>query len=94
MLARLIEIQSFLNSIKAPDNRMIPILYEVMLGTKAVLVMPDHFILPDVAHALGSRAKNIGNNLASQFLAGVQFMHQQNVAHLDIKPDNILVTLY
>ena len=34
---------------------MIPILYEVVLGTKAILVMPERFILPDVAHALGSR---------------------------------------
>ena len=87
--SRELEIHSFLSRIESLDNHTIPILYEVALGTKAVLVMPDRFILSDVATSV---FENSGNNLASQFLAGVRFMHQQNVAHLDLKPDNILIT--
>ncbi|KIM25598.1 hypothetical protein M408DRAFT_37565, partial [Serendipita vermifera MAFF 305830] len=30
--------------------------------------------------------------LARQLLEGVAFMHQQLVAHLDLKPDNMVVT--
>ncbi|KIM32206.1 hypothetical protein M408DRAFT_58016, partial [Serendipita vermifera MAFF 305830] len=29
--------------------------------------------------------------LARQFLEGVAFMHQQFIAHLDLKPDNMVV---
>jgi serine/threonine protein kinase len=30
-------------------------------------------------------------DLTQQFIEGVAFMHQQSIAHLDLKPDNILV---
>ena len=33
-----------------------------------------------------------GNSLASQFVEGVRFLHDQNVAHLDLKPHNIVIT--
>jgi len=33
-----------------------------------------------------------GDDLASQSLVGVQFMHQHNVAHLDLKPNSIFLT--
>ena len=41
--SRELEIDSFLNSIKSPDNHTVPVLYEVMLEMKAVLVMPILF---------------------------------------------------
>ena len=87
--ARELAIHSFLNSVKSRDNHTVPILQEVVLGTKAIIVMPDELVLPYVANSVFETS---GNDLASQFLAGVRFMHQQNVAHLDLKPDNILVT--
>jgi len=51
--------------------------------------MPERLVLADVAHSVFDAR---GNDLAYQFLEGVQFMHQQNVAHLDLKPENILLT--
>ena len=52
--------------------------------------MLDELALPYVASLVLEAS---GNDLASQFLAGVRFMHQENVAHLDLKPDNLLVAL-
>jgi len=51
--------------------------------------MPVELALPHVPEAV---LKTGGNSLAYQFLEGVRFMHQHNVAHLDLKPDNIVVT--
>jgi serine/threonine protein kinase len=88
--SRELEIHSFLSSVKSRDNHTIPILHRLALGTKAIIVMPDELVLPYVANSVFETS---GDDLASQFLAGVRFMHQQNVAHLDLKPENILVTL-
>ena len=68
---------------------MIPILHTVALGTGPMIVMPDQLVLTYVASSVFEIS---GDDFASQFIAGVRFMHQQNVAHLDLKPDNILVT--
>jgi len=38
-------------------------------------------------------SKASGNDLAHQFLEGVRFIHENKVAHLDLKPDNILVRM-
>ena len=51
--------------------------------------MPVELALPHVPEAV---LKTGGNSLAYQFLEGVRFMHQHLVAHLDLKPDNIVVT--
>ena len=88
--SRELEIHSFLTASSSRDNHTIPILHEVALGTKSVVVMPDELVLLYVANSVFETS---GNDLASQFLAGVRFMHQENVAHLDFKPDNLLVTL-
>jgi serine/threonine protein kinase len=51
--------------------------------------MHDEVVLRYVPRSsLGSR----GNSFAQQFLEGVRFMHRHNVAHLDLKPDNIVIT--
>ena len=87
--SRELEIHSFLNSVKSKDNHTIPILHTIALSTGPIIVMPDQLVLTYVASSVFETS---GDNLASQFIAGVRFMHQQNVAHLDLKPDNILVT--
>ena len=51
--------------------------------------MHDEVVL---RHVCSSFLQSRGNSLALQFLEGVQFMHRHNVAHLDLKPDNIVIT--
>ena len=51
--------------------------------------MPEEQALSNV---LDSHLKTTGNSLASQFFEGVRFLHEQNVAHLDLKPGNIVIT--
>jgi serine/threonine protein kinase len=82
-------IHSFLSSVKSQHNHTIPILDEVALNIGTIIAMPYEQVLRDVPDSV---FKTKGNSLAYQFLKGVQFMHQQNVAHLDLKPDNIVVT--
>jgi len=43
--------------------------------------------------ALSQLPKTKGRLLAHQFLEGVRFMHKNHVAHLDLKPDNIVVAM-
>src|SRR6267154_3020309 len=83
-------IHSFLVSVKSQANHMIGILDEVTLETGTIIVMPDEWVLPNVPDSV---FKASGNDLTHQFLEGVQFMHKNKVAHLDLKPDNILVTI-
>jgi len=82
-------IHSFLSSIKSECNHTIHILDQIALGIEKVIVMPAEVALPNVYDAV---FKTGGNRLAYQFLEGVRFMHQQRVAHLDLKADNIVVT--
>jgi hypothetical protein len=82
-------IHSLLSSVKSPFNHTVPILDEVALGVEKITVMPKETALPDVPDSV---FKTRGDDLAHQFLEGVQFMHGQRVAHLDLKPKNILVT--
>ena len=50
--------------------------------------MREEVVLRNVSDSF---LKPRGNNLAQQFLEGVQFMHRYRVAHLDLKPDNIVI---
>ena len=83
-----LEIHAFLNSIKSELNHTIPILDEIALDVGMVIVMPEERVLRFVGDSVFATR---GNDLALQLLEGVQFMHQHLVAHLDLKPDNILV---
>ena len=83
------EIHSFLNNIKSEHNHTISILDEVILGVEKIIAMPNEWAFPDVPLSVFETS---GDDLANQLLEGVQFMHKNKVAHLDLKPDNILVT--
>ena len=84
------KIHSFLCSVKSACNHTVPIIDEVELDNRKVIVMPRETVLSGV---LDQVFETSGNDLAHQFLEGVHFMHRQCVAHLDLKPSNILVTL-
>jgi serine/threonine protein kinase len=82
-------IHSFLSSLKVPQNHTIPILDIIPLELEKVIVLPREGVL---SNFLDSELETTGNSLASQLLEGVRFLHEQNVAHLDLKPDNIVIT--
>jgi serine/threonine protein kinase len=82
-------IHSFLSSIKSQRNHTVPILEEIALDMETIIAMPHEQVLPFVADSV---FETKGDGLARQFLEGVQFIHEQYVAHLDLKPDNIVVT--
>ena len=81
-----LEIHSFLSRVKSECNRTIPILDEFALDIGTIIAMKHELVLRNVPDSV---FKMRGDDLGRQFLGGVQFMHQQNVAHLDLKPDNI-----
>ena len=83
-----IKIHAFLNSVKSELNHTIPILDEIALDVGMVIVMREERVLRFVNDRV---FKTRGNDLALQLLEGVQFMHRHLVAHLDLKPDNVLV---
>ena len=74
-------IHSFLDNVKSQRNHTIPLLDEVALETRTIIVMPDERVLRYVPDSI---FKASGNDLAHQFLEGVRFMHKNKVAHLDL----------
>ena len=84
--SRELEIHSFLSSVKSRDNHTIPILHTAALNPKLIIVVLDELVLPYVTNSVFETS---GNDLVSQFIAGVRFMRQQTVAHLYLKPGTI-----
>jgi serine/threonine protein kinase len=83
-----LKIHSFLSHVKSERNHTIPILDQIALDVGPVIAMHQERSLSDLSESV---FKTRGRDLARQLLEGVQFMHQQNVAHLDLKPDNLVV---
>jgi len=81
-----LEIHLFLSRVKSECNRTIPILDEFALDIGTIIAMKHELVLRNVPDSV---FRMRGDDLARQFLGGVQFIHQQNVAHPDLKPDNI-----
>jgi len=67
------------------SNRTIPLLHMFHKDSYFFLVMPVMETLDSFVRA-GSKT-----SFWQQFLDGVKFMHQNLVAHLDLKPDNLVV---
>ena len=82
-------IHSFLSSLKATQNHAIPILDVISLDLEKLIVLRKEQVLHDVPDSV---LKTMGHSLALQFLEGVWFLHEHKVAHLDLKPPNIVIT--
>ena len=80
----------YLGNIKAPSNHTIPLLDAIDLSIgKTIIVLPRKYPLDEVLQ-LGARPDDV-MSLCVQFIEGVAFLHEHNVAHCDLKPGNIVV---
>lgn len=80
----------YLSSIKAPSNHTIPLIDVIDLGIeKSIIVLPWKSPLDEVLR-FRDRPDDVVP-LCLQFIEGVAFLHQHNVAHCDLKPENVVV---
>ena len=80
-----------LSDIKAPSNHTIPLLDVIDLSIKkSIIVLPWKSPLDEVLQ-FDNRRDVV--SLCLQFIEGVDFLHQHNVAHCDLKPENVLVDI-
>jgi len=82
-------MHSFLLECKLSENHTVPILesFTCPCGLGKLIAMKDDWVLRDAT----SLFKTAGGSLARQFLEGVRFLHHNLVAHLDLKPDNVVI---
>jgi serine/threonine protein kinase len=83
-----LRILEFLNNIKSDANHVIPVLDTFRLDVGTVIALP-------IASRLDCRAFTtppVALDLMYQLIDAVAFIHENRVAHLDLKPDNILVS--
>jgi serine/threonine protein kinase len=71
---------------------MIPILesFTCPCGLGKLITMEQEDLV--LSNAPADLFESAGHSLARQFLEGVRFLHRHLVAHLDLKPDNIVVS--
>jgi len=83
-------MHSFLLECKSSKNYIIPILdsFTCPCGLGKLIAMKEDLVLRDAPPRL---FETTGYSLARQFLEGVRFIHSNLVAHLDLKPGNIVV---
>jgi len=76
----------------SPKNHTITLLQDLHLSIGDVIVLPWRTPLWCALDELNfeQRPRTVAS-LRSQFLEGVSFLHSHGVAHLDLKPDNIVV---
>ena len=79
-----------LNAIRASSNHTIPLLDVINLSiNKSIVVFPWKSPL-DEALRFNDHPDDVVS-LCLQFIEGVAFLHQHNVAHCDLKPENVVV---
>ncbi|KAH9964146.1 kinase-like domain-containing protein [Russula dissimulans] len=80
----------YFSGIKAPSNHTIPLLDVIDLSIeKTIIVLPWKSPLDEVLQ-FRDRPDDVVS-LCLQFIEGVAFLHQHNVAHCDLKPGNVVV---
>lgn len=78
-----------LQRIDSPINHVIPLLGMLKVNTWTFFLLPEATLLDD-RFALGMIHDNV-KDFSQQLIEGVAFLHSQGIAHLDIKPQNIVV---
>lgn len=79
-----------LHSIKLPNNPVIPLIGTLELNLGTFIVLPTASPL-DLELTLGTFPSSMVVDLSRQLIAGVGFLHRHGIAHLDIKPGNLVV---
>lgn len=80
-------ILQHLHSIKSPYNHTIPLINAFELNVGTFIILPEATPL-DLGFALGIHSKAV--DFSRQLIDGVAFLHRYNIAHLDLKPQNIV----
>jgi serine/threonine protein kinase len=91
---RELEILSYLQIFDSNRNHTIQLLHVVHSDSIGgdIIVMPWQTPLDDFLALTGvGKSPNVDKSLQSQFLEGVWFLHEHRIAHLDLKPGNILI---
>ena len=82
-------ILQYLGSITSTFNHTIPLLGMIEVSVATFIVLPEHTPLI-LGFTLGHfRGKVV--DLSQQLVDGVMFLHENGIAHLDIKPANMVV---
>ena len=84
-----VDILKYLGSHGGVSNHIIELLDVLDFDVHWLIIMPDYTPLRQCSHRL-SEARTV-YSLQKQFLEGVIFLHTKGVAHLDLKPDNVVI---
>src|SRR6266851_2836655 len=83
-----LRILKFLNSIKSPANHVIPLLDSFRLEVGTVVALP----IASPLDCSDFTTPSVGLSLMYQLVKAVTFIHANLVAHLDLKPNNVLIS--
>jgi serine/threonine protein kinase len=83
-----LQILSELHDITSPYNHTIPLLATFTWDWAKFVVLPEATPL-DIGFKLGMFRSNVVD-FSRQLIEGVGFLHQHGIAHLDIKPQNVV----
>jgi hypothetical protein len=83
-----LQILQHLHSIKSPYNHTIPLFAALEMNVGTFIVLPDATPL-DIGFKYGM-FRNNALDFSRQLVEGVAFLHFHGIAHLDIKPQNIV----
>ena len=83
-----LQILSDLHQINSPDNHTIPIIMTLRCDRAMFVLLPEATPL-DLGFALGMFRSDVVD-FSRQLIEGVAFLHRRGIAHLDIKPQNVV----
>ncbi|KAH9034851.1 kinase-like domain-containing protein [Lactarius pseudohatsudake] len=83
-----LDILRYLQNLGADKNHII-ILFDTIVAPDSVVIIVMPWLSP-LDDFLGERP-DVADSLRTQLLEGVCFLHEHRIAHLDLKPANILV---
>ena len=83
-----LEILQHLHSIESPYNHTIPLLDTLKLNAGTFIFLPEATPL-ELGFAFG-KFRNDVLDFSRQLIDGIAYLHSRGIAHLDIKPQNIV----